>query len=101
MKRIVVYSIIVAFSIWGLFFSPGGREMRDLPLAKKHRPIIINALNKDQRFLKIIVRATTVPGKILSLHGTVTSDATLKNLKKIVNQTNPPIAVHYDIKIKP
>ena len=81
--------------------SPRNKEARNRAMAKEHIPVVTEVLEKDKRFGKIRLIPYTGEGGCLGVFGDVDSQSTMDDLKKLVQSTDPPVFVHWEVNIIP
>lgn len=88
--------------IWLLYFYPNNPRLvlkRNLVLAENHIPKLIKDLEGNHRFKDVrIVAYTQEPGYI-GLFGKVQDQNSFDKLKRLVEDSRPPVLVHWEIKV--
>lgn len=104
-RRIVAVVLVVMFGIAiALFirhFGPLNPQLRNMAAAERHIPFLSAMLERDSRFTNLSLRPYTAHDGSLKIAGELCTDDDLRDLKKIVESSRPPVTVVYAIPVIP
>lgn len=96
-------SVILLLGLAGIFYTvrygPLTHQIRNLRTAELHVPALQSRLNQDARFAGLKAGIWTGEGGCLSVHGVLTSETDLPELKKLVETSKPPVGVVYHLEL--
>lgn len=87
--------------IYAIFFSPSAMQKKYFTKATNQKSIIKNLIQNDSRFKDIGFKISTDWQEPMLILGNLQSEKDLSDLKIIVNSTNSPVQIQYNIKIQP
>jgi hypothetical protein len=87
---VTVASVTTPAAWWYVGFS------KNLRLAEAHAPVVRRVLEADGRFTEVEVYEFTFRGGCLAVHA-VAREGAAQDIKRLVESTSPPVAVHYDV----
>ena len=77
------------------------QQVRNMAAADRHIPFLLPMLQKDSRFTNIIVHTFTGANGSLLVTGELLSEDALRDLKRVVEASKPPVAVLYHVDVIP
>jgi hypothetical protein len=89
---IFVIVLLVATAIY-YPFSPAGRQARNMRLAQDHIQLLEPYLRNDSRFDEVHLSGFTGSGGSLMVRGRLATQADVDEVRRIVEQSNPPCPV--------
>ena len=97
---LILAGVFVTVFLLTFFFGPAtGRQMRRLSKAREHIAKIEPAIKADSRFKHVIVGPCTGGGGMLGVFGAVESKQDLSALKKIIDESQPPVEVLWQVDV--
>lgn len=99
--RIVLLAILFptacGTTTWALFFSSHAIQARNMAAARNHVPLVENAIAGDDDFKSITIGVYTGGDGMLWIIGRVSSNESARRLRVIVEDTNPPVPIHWTV----
>jgi hypothetical protein len=93
-------SVIAAAAVLYYPYSRAASTQRHLTLAHEHVTRLEPMLGQDPRFVGVHVIETAREGGVIQVSGTVASLETLRQLRQLVEASNPPVGVLWAVDIK-
>ena len=92
---VMLFSSIVV-SILSLF-APLHSQQRNLRAAQRHIDVIAPVIRADNRFHDVLLQPYTGRGGCLGVFGSVATSSDFADLKRIVENSKPPVDVYYSV----
>jgi hypothetical protein len=98
-SRVLLYGGAAAFVVWLFLFGPQAQQTRNMKRAEEHIAKIAPLLEKDPKFRDVRLKPYTGLGGSLAVLGSVSSPAEMREVRDIVNASNPPVPVYYQLQL--
>jgi hypothetical protein len=102
-RKIAIQLAILLFTVgafaWLFYGDTSFGQSRRMSLARRHQPVVTEAMAPRPEFARVTVGVTTGSGGALLILGSVSSADDLEALRRLIDGTNPPVDTVYAVSV--